>query len=1171
MLVTLIFPLQMFQSLPSPKLGPESIKMCIPLPEYSIYNDIPTDKTHLPSAVIQLGEEALSWQRMSSDSESDGEYQPEREYEETFAFGGYKSNNSLSDSDEDYMCSLSKKKGKTKSSSVVMSGGRIAGRRGRGIKREAKDQQIETIENAFPGTGSLPPPLLQKQDKKNEKNSPMPAVPALIKALPDFEISRDSTTDSFTSQSESDSYIAKKYSPSLRLSHVQPPPGLIMPIKSEHSSTIRSRSTKLPEPPPLLKNSDDIDMLSSNPSDIHHHPHIVLPSDVSSVVTQHPKQTTSGSTNWAGNHSTSPSRVSSLDYPSFSSTSSVTASSSKRLGRPPKSKPASSQQPGKKSKTVRLGSTTAHFRPSKGTKGYTSSFSMKKMKMTRYEFESTPSSSSVTGDIQMQAVTTTTHHHSHTPTHSQQSSFGSPVGSNIQNLVTPVQIIQGVPQQMQTYSPLQPGSVMLMQGAHPLGVEFPPQQQVSPSYITQDGQTYQIVQTQSPHYASSDTIDNSQKVSVIMQPGVGNSGGYVRKTSVGGIQYITQLDGPPPPPGKSNRKRDSSSKDKLKLEFEEARRQEQAKLLGLDTSTKTSDNKNQTSPELRGKVDPRTTLSRHTQGVEAPSHQWGASTSSAGTTPETRMSEQLKMYFEREVARKSKPSHVPLSDPSSQCGMSTSSMPSVHQIQESPLSPKPKRKGKTRRQRSTSSTSNTSDVSLATEKSPKSPRLVISLNLFSSPVRSVQSPSSVSGMESGNVTSKQAKVKLGKDLKRILKHSSPDLSNLFQPDNLIQQCSSSKDAFPSSLRVIAEHFDKLPEMSDQSSSVEPISLTKPGFQTDQTDYTDVGNDSEVDVSHNTSGILFPLISCNSNNSNANEMTTSSSGSSLNSSTSDTGRVEQEEEQQAAANTSTTLKSKLGKRSVQAREQDLIEEEKTAEAHSPMPNPAPKRKRGPGRPPGKSKNSKKSTPAKGQTSVNIYGNPTVPTEDSAVAVMLSPGPSCSQPSTSSTLKRGQRSILGKRPVDGMELDGKSAGGDVHSTPKQTEYEKQQDNDTPVREASHEPLKRKQGRQKKIETPLQSTEPVTGSPVSVQSISSADTSLDISNISQTPPTKRKRGRPPKTADSTPQATPTESRGRQRKTIKKGNTDFECAICDVAYSTKLGLRYHKDSVHPPAMDVG
>ena len=1148
----MLFLLQVFQALPSPKLGPESIKLFIPLPEYSIYNDIPTDKAHLPSAVIQLGEEALTWQRLSSDSESDGEYQPEREYEDTFDFGGYKSNNSLSDSDEDYMCSLSKKKGKTKSSTMVTSGGRTGGRRGKGIKRdEAKDQQLETLPmdiSAFPGSGSFPPPLLQR---KNKKNDTIPAVPALIKAPPDFDISRDSTLDAFTSQSESDGYITKAYLPSLHLSHVQPPPSLIMPIKSEHSNTIRGHSTKLPEPPPLLKNSDNIDLLASSPSDIHHHPHILLPSDVS-VVNHHQ---TSGSTVWTGNHSTSHSH-----YPSSSSTSSV-ASPSKRLGKPSKSRNSGSQQSGKKSTAINLGSTKAHFKPSKSTKGYTSSYSMKKMKMTRYEFESTPSSSSVTGDIQRQAVTTTTHHNSHTPTHSQPSSFGSPVGSSIQNLVSPVQIIQGVPQQMQSYSALQPGSVVLMQGAHPLGVEFPPQQQVSPSYITQDGKTYQIVQTQSPHYVSPDPIDSSQKVSVIMQPGVGNSGGYVRTTGVGGMQYITQLDGPPPPPGKSNKKGDSSSKDKLKLEFEEARRQEQARLLGLDTSTKTSGNKNQISPE-RCKVDP---LARCTQGAEAPSYQRGASTgtsNSAGTTPETRMSEQLKMYFKREVARKSKPSHVPLSDPSSLCAMPTSSVPGVHQIkQESSVSQKPKRKGYMRRQRSTSSISNSSDIaSPVTEKSPKSPRLVISLNLFSSPIRSVQGPSSVSGMESGNVTSKQAKVKLGKDLKKISKHSSPDLSNLFQPDKVIQP---SKDVLPSCLGVIAEPFDSLPEMCDQSPCVEPI--TKPDM-----DHKDVGNDSEMDVSRSRSGVLFPCVSCNSNNSNANEMTASSGSSSLNSPTSDASRDEQDEEQEAVANKSTTVKSRLGKRSVQAREQDSREEEEEpAEACSPTPNPAPKRKRGPGRPPGKSKNSKK---AKGQASkVNIDRDPTISTEDSTVAVISSPGPSCSsvsKPSASSTLKRGQRPKLGKRSVECRELEDEDTGEDAHLIPKQTgecpgKCEKQQDNDTPVSEASDVPLKRKKGRPKKVKTPLQSKEPVPDSPVSDHSIPSADTSLNI-------PTRKKRGRPRKTADSTPQATPSDTTPETRER-PRNITGFKCDICDITYSTKLGLRYHKDSVHPPVMDVG
>ena len=104
-----------------------------------------------------------------------------------------------------------------------------------------------------------------------------------------------------------------------------------------------------------------------------------------------------------------------------------------------------------------------------------------------------------------------------------------------------------------------------MQGASPLNLDYATQQQVSPSYISQDGQSFQIVQAQSPHLLVSDGNDNSQKVSVIMQP----SAVFTSKTGLGGIP---QLDGPPPLP-----KQEAADKASLKSKFEEARRQEQAK------------------------------------------------------------------------------------------------------------------------------------------------------------------------------------------------------------------------------------------------------------------------------------------------------------------------------------------------------------------------------------------------------------------------------------------------------------------------------------------------------------------------------------------------------------------------------------------------------------------
>ena len=114
----------MVATLPCPQLGPRAIKLLIPLSEYHIFDDIPTDETHIPRTVIYLGEEALTWQRMSSDSESEGDYHPELIYDED-NFGGYRSSNSMSDSDDDYMYGASKKKVKPKAN-----GGGVGGRSG---------------------------------------------------------------------------------------------------------------------------------------------------------------------------------------------------------------------------------------------------------------------------------------------------------------------------------------------------------------------------------------------------------------------------------------------------------------------------------------------------------------------------------------------------------------------------------------------------------------------------------------------------------------------------------------------------------------------------------------------------------------------------------------------------------------------------------------------------------------------------------------------------------------------------------------------------------------------------------------------------------------------------------------------------------------------------------
>ena len=655
LLLPLFSPLQMITALPSPKLGPRAIKVLIPLCEYQIDEDVPTDEAHVPRTVIYLGEEALTWQRMSSDSESEGEYHPELVYDED-TFGGYRSSNSMSDSDDDYMYGASKKKVKPKSNGGGVGGRSGPARRGRPPLKaqEIKDETYEPIPleslSTF-GSDRLPPPLITKE----EKEPIIPKMPALIKTPedPPLEPFRGSFYDTKPP------------------THVQPPPGLIMPAKTKPEYPKR-HSTKLPEPPPLLKNSDASDLPEV-------YPHIVLPPN------------TTASQSWSNvqpstyTHPPTPSMIAPAPTPPLK----------RGPGRPPKNK--NKDQSGNKSAR---GSTTTHYRQSKGTRGHSSSYSVKGMKMTRYEFQS----SSASSDSSIHTITNSTS--------SQPSivSYGSQ--SSLPNL-TPVQIISSAPGQLQTYQTVQPSGMVLMQGASPLNLDY------TPSFITQDGQTYQIVEKQSPHLLVSDGNDNSQKVSVIMHP----AAAYTTKTGLGGIP---QLDGPPPLP-----KQETAAKANLKAKFEEARQHEQTKL-GTNSKTVSKD-----------------VASKKTGNVTSPP--WTAfSSKSAEASSEGKMSEQLKMYLEKEVARKPKQTSEPKAV--------------SRTTQKTPKSRKSK-------------SSSADPMSPGTDKSLRS-RLTISPNLFSCPSSHILG----SGTESRNETKFQSPSG-SRSRSKTPRKTTPNLSDLFQPDN----------------------------------------------------------------------------------------------------------------------------------------------------------------------------------------------------------------------------------------------------------------------------------------------------------------------------------------------------------------------------------------------------
>jgi len=211
--------------LPSPKLAPRAVKALLPLSEYHIIKNVPEDEQHLPRAVIQLGVEALTWQQLSSESESEGDFSHEVFDEEHY--GSYHSSYSLSDSDDDYMYGGGpKKKGKPKPAAK-------GEKRGRGRPLKNPVIKEESYEPTTLGTG-----FSSELPAVAEGRESLPQMPALIKA---------------TNHTESDYDVGK---------HVQPPPGLLMPSKPDKH--------KLPKPPPLLKNQQ-----TDSPDG---YPHIVLPS-----------------------------------------------------------------------------------------------------------------------------------------------------------------------------------------------------------------------------------------------------------------------------------------------------------------------------------------------------------------------------------------------------------------------------------------------------------------------------------------------------------------------------------------------------------------------------------------------------------------------------------------------------------------------------------------------------------------------------------------------------------------------------------------------------------------------------------------------------------------------------------------------------------------------------
>ena len=466
---------------------------------------------------------------------------------------------SVSDSDEEFTLSYYQRRGTR--------GGR-GRRRGRsGVSAGAADVKSEAraVSNSTEGIGytakpypsaTKPPPLLSKVE--GERMLVKSGGPSLIKP---HRKDSDSGVIVVGGSGGRGGVLA---TPST--THIQPPPGLIMPSMVQRGKE-GSKGPPPPrrQPPPLVRKGEEPGHIPIQPKV--YHPKIVLPS----------------SDGDGGTRSAVNSFSTSAPSPSF-----VTAGASRgvakvvsspavppvkrRPGRPRKDQSAAlaNSQTKKTSRTAPYGLNKPHPKPqsSRSTRGQGSSL-MKGMKLTQYEFQSQqqqPRVSAAGGGV------------ARSPQLSQQHvvAAASPTSQQYQPLIlssgaastlpmTPLQILPAgthqatSPVQVQTYpthSIPQQGGMIYLQGTTPSLT------QEQPTYVTKDGQLYQLIQQTR---SMEDPNDNAKKISVIMQPQptVGGAtfvqaggtnfvqataGGtsFVQAGEVGGFRYVTQLDGTPP-------------------------------------------------------------------------------------------------------------------------------------------------------------------------------------------------------------------------------------------------------------------------------------------------------------------------------------------------------------------------------------------------------------------------------------------------------------------------------------------------------------------------------------------------------------------------------------------------------------------------------------------------
>lgn len=523
-----------------------------------VADSIPTDVDPEPSAIITLGEEALHWQKLESESDSDEDFVTGVEVggavldADEGQLDGYLSTaSSVSDSDEEFTLSYYQRRGAR--------GGR-GRRRGRsGVSAGSGNVKSETraVSNSTEDIGyaakpfsttTQPPPLLSKVE--GGRVLVKSGGPSLIKPH-----RKDGNSGRIIAGGSGGR--GGLTTPSA--THIQPPPGLIMPSIVQRGGKEGGKAPRR-QPPPLVRKGEEPGHIPIQPKVFH--PKIMLPSvdgegGARSVVNSFGTSTPSPSFVTAGASRGIAKVVSSPAVP--------VPPVKRRPGRPRKDQSATlaNSQTKKTARTAPYGLNKPHPKPqsSRSTRGQGA---MKGMKMTQYEFQSQQQAQ------QSSAVSAAGGGVAMSPQLSQQHvvAAASPTSQQYQPLIlssgaastlpmTPLQILPARthqttnPVQVQTYpahSIPQQGGVIYLQGATPSLT------QEQPTYVSKDGQLYQIMQQTR---SIEDPNDNAKKISVIMQPqatvGGANfvqatAGGttFVQAGEVGGFRYVTQLDGTPP-------------------------------------------------------------------------------------------------------------------------------------------------------------------------------------------------------------------------------------------------------------------------------------------------------------------------------------------------------------------------------------------------------------------------------------------------------------------------------------------------------------------------------------------------------------------------------------------------------------------------------------------------